>query len=542
MPFFNTFIVHHQFHYLPYSKTGFFSGLVNDYIAQAPALRCCYNYTPDQAGIEQAIADRAAYPTDRKVLTKTLNRQYQNLETTTEVQRNLQLLAQDNTYTVCTAHQPNLMTGYLYFVYKIIHAIKLAQDLSATHPDKHFVPVYYIGSEDNDLAELGSFRVGNTKIAWDGDGQTGAVGRMNTKSLKNILAQAFQLAGPPGKNLDTLRQILETAYLKHKTVGAATQYLCNELFGAYGLIVLDPDDADLKRTLIPIMQDDLLHHTAKTAASKQIAYLEAQHYKQQAFPRNINLFYLADQVRERIELQDGRYYVLNTNISFGQEELLAALEAHPERFSPNVILRGLLQETILPNVAFIGGGSEVAYWLQLKPVFDHYHVFFPQLLLRQSVQWIDGAAATVRQKLELSIEDLFTDSAELLKRYITQTSGNSWDTTTEKLETATLLASLQQKAESIDPTLKAAAASVLQKIQKQLAGLEQKMYRAEKKKHDIQEQRIALLKKMLFPGNTLQERYGNIIDLFPELGFEMMELLMQGTDPLGNQFLVIEAA
>jgi len=170
--------------YVPYSETGYFSGLVTDYLAGDVVLRPFYGFSPDKQGMCDAVRERAKYPVDRKLLVSLLNKQYDGLEMPAKVAENIRLLGEENTFTVCTAHQPNLLTGYLYFVYKILHAIKLAEELKGQYPDKNFVPVYYMGSEDNDLEELGTFRYGTDKYVWDGNGQKGAVGRMQTKGLK----------------------------------------------------------------------------------------------------------------------------------------------------------------------------------------------------------------------------------------------------------------------------------------------------------------------------------------------------------------------
>ncbi len=218
------------FTHIPYSETGYFSKLVTDYISDDPCIQPFYSLPPTAEGLTKAIDERCKHPVNRKALVTALTRQYEHLPKHPKTEDNIQRLLQENTFTICTAHQPNLLTGYLYFIYKILHAIKLADELNETHPDKHFVPVYYMGSEDNDLDELGTFRFRGNKYVWDGGGQSGAVGRMDTASLKHMLNELFKLFGPPGKNCDELQKMLTDAYLKHKTVGASTQELVNELF------------------------------------------------------------------------------------------------------------------------------------------------------------------------------------------------------------------------------------------------------------------------------------------------------------------------
>lgn len=525
--------------YLPYGDTGYFSKLVIDYLNAAANILPFFTYAPSAEGLKEAVAARSRYRIDRQTLISTLTKQYEGLEIHDKVAHNLQLLAQDNAYTVCTAHQPNLLTGYLYFVYKILHAIRLAEELKQQHPDKNFVPVYYMGSEDNDLDELGTFRYNGNKYVWDGDGQSGAVGRMKTASLKALLNNVMQLLGPPGKDTETLKRLITNAYLQHDTIGAATHYLVNELFGRYGLVILNSDDDAFKRAIIPIMEDDLLHQVAHPIVTAQIEKLSA-HYKAQASPRPINLFYLHDNLRERIEIAGNEWQVVNTDIRWNKESLLKELHAHPERFSPNVILRGLFQESILPNVAFIGGGAEVAYWLQLKPLFEHYKIFYPTILLRQSVLWVEQKEAVLRKKLGLSVPDIFKPEPELLNEYVMTHTDSHWQTTQEIAATESIFTSIKEKATILDPTLKASSEAAFIKVKRQLQILEKKMLRAEKRKMQTQLANVSKLKHLLFPGNSLQERVANFIDYYPLYGQAFFDTLKDAIQPLQSQFLVIE--
>lgn len=488
----------------------------------------------------QAVSERANFPVEREVLAEALHRQYENLTQHERVARNIEELRNANTYTVCTAHQPNLLTGYLYFVYKIIHAVKLAEELNKECPGKHFVPVYYMGSEDNDLDELGVFRYGDRKFIWDGAGQTGAVGRMRTNSLKQLLDELFKIMGPPGENETALKDIISRAYRQHDTVGAATQFLVNELFGHYGLLVLDPDDRELKRTFTAVMKDDVLQHTAFDLVSQQTKGVLAD-YKLQASPRHINLFYLTDNSRERIERQGDKWVVLNTDINRTETELLQEIDEYPERFSPNVILRGMYQETILPNVAFIGGGAEVAYWLQLKSTFDHYKVFYPSIQLRQSVLWVNNKESRLREQLGFSIEELFTEEVALLKKYIVKHSTDDWQTVEEEKAIEQILLQLKGKAAIVDSTLKASAEAALAKMRHQLQVLQKKMLRAEKRKMQVQLNRISTLKNVLFPNNSLQERVENFMPYYLQYGPQYFDALKDAIQVWENQFAVIES-
>ncbi len=529
----------YRYSYIPAQSTGYFSRLVTDYLTHKEGIKPFFKFNWDSKGLSDAIDERGKYPVNRKILIQALNRQYADLAKHQKVERNLELLADDNTYTICTAHQPNLLTGYLYFVYKILHAVKLSDELNIAHPDKKFVPVYYMGSEDNDIEELGVFKFRGQKYVWDGDGQKGAVGRMNTTGLKKMLNELFRLFGPPGKDADRLQEIFTQAYLKHKTVGAATRFLVNELFGRFGVIVLDPDDAALKSTYIPVMEDELLNQSSAPILAKQIALLGAN-YKIQAHPREINLFYLADQIRERIEKKDDdKWAVLNTDIAWNKEQLLAELYAHPERFSPNVMLRGLYQETILPDVAFIGGGAEVAYWMQLKTLFEHYNGFFPCIFLRQSVMLMNDHQEKLQHSLEFTTEEIFRQEEELVKLYVSRYGTSDYSTHHETAAMEELFSSLKAKAINVDKTLGPSSDAVLTRMKHQLDTLQKKMMRAEKRKMQVQLDRLSRLKDELFPNGGLQERVDNFSEYYMEQGESLFDAIVEGIRPLGGEFLIL---
>lgn len=527
-----------QSSYLPYQDTHSFSSLVIDYLKGHELLANSYRYTPDIDGIQQALQDRNQYPIDRNLLVSVLEKQYASISKSQQLIDNIEALKSSHTFTICTAHQPNLLTGYLYFIYKILHAIKLSQELATKFPHLNFIPVYYMGSEDNDLDELGTFRYNREKYTWNAEGQKGAVGNMQTRGMKEVLNDLFQKLGPPGDYTDQLKELLTVAYLKHDTISAATQFLVNELFGKYGLIVINPDEHEFKKAFTGVLKDDLLNGVAERLVHLQGEHL-SKHYKTQAFPRRVNQFYMMDGLRERIETDGTSWKVLNTNISFNQEELLQELHTYPERFSPNVVLRGVFQESILPNIAFIGGGAEVAYWLQLKSTFEHYHKFYPVLLLRQSVQWIP---ATVKERmidLSLSLPDIFLSKTDLIKAYLNKSAPNELQMGEEKTKLEQIFKQLEQKAIALDPTLKATAGAALHKMTHQVEVIQLKMLRALKKKNAVDITRIEKVKDLLFPQEKLQERVENFIEYYPYYGAAWIDNLLDCIDPMRNEFLVV---
>jgi bacillithiol biosynthesis cysteine-adding enzyme BshC len=521
---------------LPYSSTGFFSKLAIDYVAGAASLRPFYQHEVNEKGLLDAIEARKGFHTPRQILTEVLAEQY-GLVGLNELQAaHLEALKDGNTFSIVTAHQPNIFTGPLYFIYKILHAIKLADELSAKWPQYRFVPVYYMGSEDADLEELGYIYVGGEKLTWKTN-QTGAVGRMHTSGLEEIIERLRGQFGflPYGGQMI---KMLENAYVKSTNIQEATFKLVNELFACFGLLVLIPDHAKLKAAYAEVMKRDLLGQFSSKIVSGTIERLQ-ENYKVQAGGREINLFYLFDDGRrERIELAGDRYRVLFSELNFSKEELLAELDTNPQCFSPNVILRGMFQETILPNIAFIGGGGELSYWLELKDLFAASGVPYPMLILRNSFLLVNEKAFVIKNKLGLSDAELFLPQLDLENLLAERLHGNRCDTSVAATEMEAFYRKLEEKAGTIDKTLRQHVAALHAKALKKLEGLETKMKRAERRHFKDESNQLETLKLWLFPNGNLQERTENFMPYFAQYGPGLLQKLYNESLTLEQEFTV----
>jgi bacillithiol synthase len=524
---------------LSYQLTGYFSRLVADYLEQSPPLRNFYEHEVTLAGIEAAIEQRKLFPTDRHLLQTELTKQYKSLQTTDKVLDNIRQLGNTNTFTVCTAHQPGIFTGNLYFVYKILHAIRMAEYLSEQYSQYHFVPVYYMGSEDADLDELGHIHMDGEKLVWDAQ-QQGAVGRMKTSGLEKLISQIEgQLSiQPSGKEL---LDLLKTCYLESPDIQTATFKLVNHLFGEYGLIVLLPDNPNFKRVMKPVFEDDLLQQLPSKLVEQSVKELDEAGFKVQAHPRDINLFYLQDQLRGRIVQNGSGYKVHDTTLKFSTEELQQMLHDQPDAFSPNVILRGLFQETILPDIAFIGGGGELAYWLELKGLFRHYNVPFPVLVLRNSFLFIEKAVKDKMNKLRISEADIFLPEQELLNRLVRRDTSNQLSIETQIEEARQLYTELKSIATNVDPTLVRHVSALEAATLNKLIILEKKLLKAEKRKFMDHQRQLHAIKQALFPKNSLQERVENFLPYYAKWGPQFLRLIYQHSQPLQGGFIVITA-
>jgi len=522
---------------LPYRQAGVFSKIATDYIDQADGLKPFYSYPPVLRGIQQAIEARKKFSTGREVLVRELKKQYSDL-LKGKAGDNIDALLSPDTFTVTTAHQPNILTGPLYFIYKILHAIKLAGHLNTSLPQYKFVPVYYMGSEDADLDELNHIYIEGTKLVWNTK-QTGAVGRMEVDAgfLQLMTTAEGQLAVlPNGKEIIGL---IRQFFTKGVLIQDATFHLVNTLFSEYGLVVLIPDNAELKRQAISLFEDDLLHQRPSEITGKTIEKLDAAGYKIQAHPREINLFYLEKGIRERIIKEGTRYKVQGTSVEFSEEELLKELKQHPDRFSPNVILRGLFQEMILPNIAFMGGGGELAYWLQYGDMFSHYKVPFPVLLLRNSFLIVEKSWGRKINNLGFTIEDFFLPEQQLLTKLVSRQSKNEIRLNGSLTQVKDLYESFKKQAGAVDITLSRHVEALKEKAVHHLEELEKKMLRAEKRKFSDQQRQIQTIKAKLFPGNGLQERHDNLLYYYAKWGKDFIQTLYEHSLSLEQEFVVL---
>ena len=527
-----------------YGNTGFFSAIILDYLQGEEQLKPFYAHPVSVEGLKAAMEERKHFATDRKLLVEVLNKHYTGEKLTARQKSNIELLGNTNTFTVTTAHQPNIFTGHLYFIYKILHSIKLCETLKADMPENDFVPVFFMGSEDADLEELGHVFINGVKHEWDTK-QTGAVGRMKVdKALIKILTdiEGEITVHPFGAEIISL---MKTCYTEGSTIEQATFKLVNELFGQYGLLILLPDDADYKRAFIPIVEkelkDSFSHSIVEAAAA---GFPKA--YKVQASGRELNMFYLKDDKRERIEKQDSPqgsakiYKIQGSDLEFSEKEIIDELKEFPERFSANVILRPVFQEMILPNIAFIGGGGEIAYWLELKNVFAAVDVPYPVLVLRNSFLMVEKKYAEKLVALGFTINDLFKSEQDLLTELVKRESSVQLNLNKERATIHTFYVQLKITAGAVDSTLQAHTEALEKLALRKIDALEKKMLRAEKKKFEAQQRQLHNLKNQLFPHNNLQERIENFMPFYAKWGSGFISFLFDNSLSLQQQFVVLE--
>jgi len=523
---------------ISYQNSGYFSPLMNDYLKQKSTLQSLYNRFPSLENFEEQIIEKKENfngNEKREILVSVLENQYAKINASTTTLNNIKLLNDSNTFTITTGHQLNLFSGPLYFLYKIISTINLTKELKAKYPTQNFVPIYWMATEDHDFDEINYFNFKGRKFRWNKE-SSGPVGRLSTEGLADFYEVFAQELGS-GKNAEVIKKLFQESYLNHSNLADATRFLANELFGEYGLVILDADNQDLKRTFIPYIKEEL---TLQTSHKKVLETAEKlKDYTLQVNPREINLFYLKDDLRERILFENGKYTVNNTKIEFSETEILSLLENHPEKFSPNVIMRPLYQEVILPNLCYIGGGGEIAYWLELKSFFDALNVTFPILLLRNSAVLATEKQTKKADKLGLSWSNLFSKQNDLVNIKTAELSKFPVDFSVQKEHLRKQFEALFGIANQTDKSFLGAVKAQEAKQIKGLENLEKRLLKAQKRKYSETLERITDLQNELFPNKSLQERQANFSEFYLENGNEFIDTLIATLKPLDAHFEIM---
>lgn len=526
-------------HWLTHAQTQRFSKLFIDYLNGDAGLRPFYVNPLAESSFEFAMENRSHFPREqRHVLQEVLQEQYADVPNTAAVQAQIKALGSEQAFTVTTGQQLCLFSGPLYVIYKAVQVIALANRLNQLYPDHTVIPVFWLATEDHDFDEVNHVDIMGKRFQTTREGE-GAVGRSPLPDLQTILEALEKHLGPGKKQAEIMQQLREAYGTPGISWTAATRRFLHSLFGTHGLLLLDADDARLKQQMIPVFSAELLEGKAAKHLMKRSEELDQQ-YKVQAFPREINLFYLTDQ-RKRI-LREGEEWTVdgNPSLRWNRNTLLQELQAHPERFSPNVLLRPLYQEIILPNLGYIGGGAELAYWMQLGEMFDAFDQPMPVIVPRQSVQIMTAAQNRRRLKAGLRIEELFAEDDQLIKDHVHKHSSLDLHLSEYVKRTMQNFDEIYAIAQQTDKSMIGAVEAQRTKQLKGLENLKKKLLRAEKRQFAVEVNRIETLLDELFPNGGLQERRMNWIEAELLMGGGFINELIASVEPLGRRFALLQ--
>lgn len=508
------------------------------YQSQDPKLNPFISNWPNTDNLILAARERTKDFSEhkRKLLINVLEEQ-NGSNPQTSVQQNIELLSKANTVTIITAHQPSLLTGPLYYIFKILSAINLTEHLNQQVGDLHFVPLFISGGEDHDFEEINHCNLFGKRINWEHEAG-GAVGRMDTSGIEKVVSELDSILGENNRIKD-LTSVLSNGLENFKTYADFQRKLVNLIFGKYGLIQLNMDNRSLKESFSDIMKEELLEQSSYSLVKDSQAQLQKIGFDPQAYVRPINLFYHLKNNRVRIEKNLDTFHLVGTKKEFSKEQMLDLLAEGAYDFSPNVVLRPLFQEFCIPNVAYIGGGGELAYWLERKSQFKHYNLAFPILIRRNSALIVDKRDAKTIAEMNLDYSDIFDDENAVINRYITNLDQETLSFKDQIKETEDSFKALAEKAEKIDASLVASLNAAAAKQVKIIEQFESRLKRSLKQKEEIKVKRISKMHQALFPSNGLQERNKNIFEFLGKYGLDFIDVIKSQLPILKNELTLM---
>ena len=526
--------------YLDLNITQHLPPITNDYINNKKSVKSLYNRFFEVGEFHDQIEEKKKNYDNvtRKSLCDVLSKNYTKIKNNSIQINSINDLKKSNSFTVTTGHQLNLFTGPLYFFYKIIDTIKICEKLKSKYPGNNFFPIYWMASEDHDFEEISYFNTSSNKFFWDIK-TNGRVGKLKTNSLKKILDEISLYFGKERFNSKKITELFKKTYLKHKNLASATFHLVHEIFGKYGLLILDADDRALKKLIFKEFVTEITNQSCFESVSSTNQSLIQNKFKPQVNPREINLFFLGNNSRKRIIKIKNKYSVLESRIKFSQKQLIDEITNYPERFSPNVLLRTIYQEKILPNLAYVGGGSEIAYWLQLRDFFKINKITFPILKVRSSLLLISKKNQKKCEKLNISISDLFKSKVNLELGFLKNSEKYDFDLTNMKTIISKNFQKLHQISKKTDKSFLGALKAQEKKQIKGIENLEKRLIKAEKRNKKDKLKRLNQIRDELFPNNNLQERELNFSEFYQYQGDKFIDTLFKKIDPFNNKFLVI---
>lgn len=514
-------------------QTGLLSPLIKDYLFEPDKIKQLFSFEAREEFVPNFIEQKKAQNVNRTELTKVLLQQFEKRKFSPATLSNIEALHNENTFSITCAHQPTLLFHPAFFFHKIASIISLANQFNEQFSHFHFVPVFWLGSEDHDFEELGNAVLSSKKIEWQ-TSQKGAVGRfLIDENFKQILAH-FKLAYP---SLN-IHGLCDEALKHTSNFGEFTAFVVQAFFSEYGLVVLNQDDALLKKLFAPVIEDEVLHSRAEKVLQPTIEFLESN-YKTQATVRPINFFYLGKNFRERIvRIDESNFEVLNQHIAFNQNDIQKEMKQNPQNFSPNVLFRPLFQETVLPNVAFVGGGAECSYWLQQKALFDYYQVAFPMVIHRTPVVVVPQNISRKAEKLQLKTAQIFKREDVFIKNFLAENFSDEISLAHASKNIEFIFEEIEQKIAAVDTTLTASVKAEKQKTLAAVAQLEGKALKALKRKSETVVEQLKSIYQCYFVDGKLQERKVSFFDLPGEKN--LLEAIIASSKPLEKEVLILK--
>jgi bacillithiol biosynthesis cysteine-adding enzyme BshC len=471
----------------------------------------------------------------RKILKTHFENQYNGIEISSSIETNIKLLENENSFTITTGQQLTLFGGPAFFFYKIIHCISITQKLKELYPEYHFIPVFWLASEDHDKTEISETTIFNQNFCWEND-FNGATGEFALDEKFNVIKNSISEIFSKSENKEIKDHI---SAFEGKTLSEGFIRFLTSLFKDYGLLVLDANSKILKNQLNPLFKNEINEFSTHKNVSETDLLLIQRGFEPQAKIQPINFFKLSKNRRSKIQYKDNKFFISDIEIS--KEKLLLDIEDNPETFSPNVFLRPLFQELILPNIAYIGGPGELSYWMQLKNNFIHYSIPYPILINRISIYYIDSTTEKKRTNFSFSFVDFINNTFDDLKKTYLQSTQDYTNLNWENVDNHITSALLESREifKKNTPEIESFLESEWKNLEKITERLKVKVQKQVSAKHDVEIKQIEQIKNKIVPNAIPQERYFHFFTFCPDGSLNLMRELIQEIDPFSSEILVV---
>jgi bacillithiol biosynthesis cysteine-adding enzyme BshC len=528
-----------EFNDMPAESSGF-SSLFVDYVTAHDRVAKYYNgHFADPSRLRQVLELVGRKAKDRSTLVRVLAEQNREFYCSIKTLANIDLLHEDNTFAVVTGQQVGLLGGPLYTIYKIITTLKLTDRLNNDLPECRFVPIFWLEAEDHDFEEVNNIKVVDPenkaqKIEYllEGKPLDRNIGSVGELQLDGFIDEFFKHVEDALINTEFKAKLFETLrhYYQHgSTFTKSFVGLINHLFENSGLIFIKPTHGELKKLMSPIFQREINEHPKVCQlVIERSAELE-QRYHAQVKAKALNLFLLEKGGRHLIEPREDGFGLKGARRHLTIEELRSISSETPELLSPNVVLRPICQDTLLPTAVYVGGPNEIAYFAQLKPVYEFFDLTMPIIYPRATATILEEKLESILEKFELDLTAFFGNLDSVLRTVSEQISDikveDMFQTVGARVKES--LNELKFGINQIDPTLLGALDTSASKIEFQLNVLKEKTVNAQKKKNEIALKQVEKVANNTMPFGELQERQINVTYFMNKYGLDFVKWLTE---------------
>ncbi len=522
-----------------------FSKLVQDYIGNFSSSTVNQFFycspTPDSATLEKIfqakIAEQASNGGEAlrtAVIARITDTHTRFGGMSANVIKNLEAFRSSNSLAVVTGQQVGILGGPLYTIYKALHTVLLAKQFATQFPNNAFIPVFWQETEDHDFEEVRSTaligsdfelkHISYNPSALPDRVQVGSL-PLETEALQQFF-DTIEATIPHTDFTDDVLSLFKRCYQVGMTFADAQAALFCELFADSGLLILNPNTAEIKSYARHIFQKEI---NTTPQLSQKIATLSEsidKNYHTQLDTKGTNLFIAENGRRMKVQIDDDKLSLNNSPIT--REQLLQIADTQPERMSMNVVMRPLVQDTILPTVAYVAGPGEIAYFAQLSAAYDWANLQMPAIIPRISLTLAEDRFEKLVQKHNTSLEALIEYDGELVRELLQskheEVITDTFIVTNDQLEKA--IEGLRNIVESTDASLAASLTTLKGKTLTQLKDFSSKVLAAERKKNQAAKQQFEKALNVLLPDGQLQEREINLLYFLNKYGLSFWDKLL----------------